>query len=112
MVTRSPFSGCSLKDAWLFLAAIVLVMLVFGQGGITAHSAPARQVDGGAVSTQVRAALLKQVGINAVGIGVEALGGRVELSGRVRSEGDRRKAEDAARAVAGVTSVSNRLVVR
>lgn len=112
MVTRPYLAEVTLKDMWLFLVAIMLVMLVVGQGGTPAHSARAEQVDDGAISAKVRRALLKEVGINSMRVGVETAGGQVVLTGRVRNEADRIKAEAVARSVDGVTAVDNKLDVR
>lgn len=112
MITRPFLSEYELKDMWLFLVAIMLVVLVVGYSETSAHPAGTEQVDDGATSAQVQSALLKAVGLRAMNVGVVTIKGEVELSGFVKSEAERRKIEETTLAVAGVTSVSNKLVVR
>ena len=112
MVTRSFLSEYSLEDMWLFLIAVMLVVLVFGNVGSAAHPVQVEQVDDGAISVHVRAALFKEVGPGSLGVGIETLGGHVQLSGQVGDEAARRKAEEAARMIPGVTAVSNQIAVR
>jgi osmotically-inducible protein OsmY len=61
---------------------------------------------------RIAAALVRRAKETAAGIEVSAEGGLLELAGTVRSRDDVRQALEAACAVAGVTTVRNRLTVR
>ncbi|MDB5540305.1 MAG: hypothetical protein JWQ89_2032, partial [Devosia sp.] len=54
---------------------------------------------------------LRDAEVDAKAIHVEADGGRVLLSGSVRSWAERKAAEDTARRTPGVTTVENRIVI-
>lgn len=60
---------------------------------------------------KVRAALTKTHGLNVSNIAVRARGGAVTLSGTVPDQGQIDSAGEAAKGVAGVKSVSNKLTV-
>jgi hyperosmotically inducible periplasmic protein len=62
-----------------------------------------------ALARSVRRALDKAPGFNVSGVFVKARSGAVTLSGTVDDGDQIRQAEDVARSVQGVTSVSNRL---
>ncbi|QGZ66703.1 BON domain-containing protein [Paraburkholderia acidisoli] len=64
-----------------------------------------------ALGRAVRKALAKTNGFDVSGVFVRARGGAVTLSGSVRSGDQIQKAEDVAKSVQGVTSVSNKLTL-
>jgi hyperosmotically inducible periplasmic protein len=64
-----------------------------------------------ALSRAVRKALAKAPGFDVSGVFVKARSGAVTLSGTVRSGDQIRQAEDVARSVQGVSSVSNKLTL-
>lgn len=64
-----------------------------------------------ALSRAVRRALSRAPGFNVSGVFVRARDGAVTLSGTVRSGDQIRQAEDVARSVQGVNSVSNKLTL-
>lgn len=61
---------------------------------------------------KVRAAISKAQGVDVSNIAVRSRGGAVTLTGSVPDQGQIDKAGDAAKGVAGVTSVSNKLSVQ
>ncbi len=63
------------------------------------------------VKAEIQAAFKRTAELDARQIGVDARGGTVILTGRVRSAHERDEAEQAARAAAGVTRVDDRLEV-
>lgn len=64
-----------------------------------------------ALSRSVRRALTKSPGFNVSGVFVRARGGVVTLSGSARDGDQLRQAEEVARSVPGVSSVSNQLTL-
>ena len=71
-----------------------------------------KYVDDGAVTAKVKAALLKEPGLDSLDVSVETDRGRVLLSGFVKSDDQRRRAVKVAGAVAGAGAVKDSLVVR
>ncbi|CAE6694873.1 BON domain-containing protein [Paraburkholderia haematera] len=65
----------------------------------------------GQLGRKVRSALAKAQGIDVSNIAVRARGGAVTLTGSVPDQGQIDAAGEAAKGVAGVTSVSNKLTV-
>ncbi|MFD1560530.1 BON domain-containing protein [Paraburkholderia silviterrae] len=72
-------------------------------------AAPSAKKADRALSHAVRRALAKAPGLDVSGIFVRARDGAVTLSGSVRNSDQLRQAEDVARSVQGVNSVSNKL---
>jgi hyperosmotically inducible periplasmic protein len=69
-------------------------------------------ITAGTLTSRIKSNLALDDTINAAAISVATVGGMAILSGTVRSEADRTKAVHVARETVGVTSVSDRLVVR
>jgi hyperosmotically inducible periplasmic protein len=80
------------------------------QAAATPDSMSPKQADR-ALSRSVRKALSKAPGFDVSGVFVRARGGNVTLSGTVRNGDQIRQAEDIARGVQGVNSVSNKLTL-
>ena len=78
----------------------------------TAGSAIGRQVDDASLTAAVSAQLAKDPELSALRIDVDTKGGVVTLNGPAPSEAAKARAGQAAKAVAGVTGVDNRLQVR
>jgi osmotically-inducible protein OsmY len=64
-------------------------------------------VDDTVITTRVKAAVLNEPGLKSSEINVETFKGKVQLSGFVGSQGDIDRAVAVAKAVKGVSSVSN-----
>lgn len=77
------------------------------QGANTAKAA----MDDAAITAQVSASLAKDPDLSALKIDVDTVDGKVTLNGPAPTTVARDRAETLAKAVAGVTSVSNQLVV-
>jgi hypothetical protein len=73
------------------------------QGGRSPSSA--------ALDGQVTSAVARRLGAAGSGVRASAAGGVVTLSGQVRSPADRTAAEQAARSVAGVSSIQNNVTI-
>ena len=69
-------------------------------------------VDDAVITTKVKAAILNEPGLRSFEINVETFKGRVQLSGFVKSEEEKRKAADVTRTIKGVQSVKNDILVR
>ncbi|WP_144144710.1 BON domain-containing protein [Paraburkholderia sp. BCC1884] len=76
-----------------------------------ATSAKATKKANGQLGRKVRSALAKTQGVDVSSIAVRARGGAVTLTGSVPNQGQIDAAGEAAKGVAGVTSVSNKLTV-
>jgi osmotically-inducible protein OsmY len=69
-------------------------------------------VDDSAITTEVKAKFVADKQVDAGAINVQTLHGEVALSGFAKSAAERARAEEIARAVKGVRTVRNNLVVR
>lgn len=90
------------------VATPLLLLLVMALG-CAGNISPDRQIDDAILAQRVRDAIVGDAGLRDQRIEVSAAGGAVTLTGQVRSESDRARAESLARAVAGVASVQNLL---
>ena len=69
-------------------------------------------VDDATITSRVKTKFAEDTTVSAMAIGVETLKGVVQLSGFAKSSDERSMAERLARAVPGVQSVKNDIVVR
>jgi osmotically-inducible protein OsmY len=69
-------------------------------------------VDDAVITTKVKNALFGHEEVSGLAVSVETFKGRVQLSGFVTTQREKAKAEELARGVAGVKSVSNDLIVK
>lgn len=70
-------------------------------------------VDGSVITTEVKAKLTNDPNTSAANINVKTIeGGEVQLSGFTKSQAEKNRAGELARAVKGVTKVYNNLIVR
>lgn len=81
------------------------------QGTKQAATTGMAAIDDAAIAAQVSAELLKDPDLSAAKIDVNTVNGKVTLDGSISSTVARDRAETIAKAVSGVTSVSNQLVV-
>ncbi|HEX3383149.1 MAG TPA: BON domain-containing protein [Paraburkholderia sp.] len=98
------------------VVAMVMACSVYAQTNPDTASAAAAVKAGKAANHElgrkVRGALTKTQGLDVSNIAVRARGGAVTLTGTVPDEGQIESAGTAAKGVAGVTSVSNKLTVQ
>lgn len=73
---------------------------------------PGEYVDDAAITTKVKAAVLKEPSLKSAEINVETYKGIVQLSGFVRSRADINKAVAVAKGVKGVKEVKNDMIVK
>jgi osmotically-inducible protein OsmY len=68
-------------------------------------------IDDTAITTKVKSAFASDPDVSALRVSVKTVDGRVNLTGEVKSQAEKRKAEQVARNVSGVRSVNNELIV-
>lgn len=81
-------------------------------GGQTGTSEVKQDVKNAALTGKVKTALAADVGLKTLKIDVDSAGTVVTLKGQVDSAETKRRAEEVARKVEGVSSVRNQLTVR
>lgn len=86
--------------------------LVAGCAGGRSSKSTGDYVDDAAITSKVKAALLKDPVVGGLAIDVDTTKGRVRLGGTAKSETERSKAAELARSVNGVLSVQNDIVVK
>ena len=86
--------------------------LVAGCAGGRSSKSTGDYVDDAAITSKVKAALLKDPVVGGLAIDVDTTKGRVRLCGTAKSETERSKAAELARSVNGVLSVQNDIVVK
>jgi hyperosmotically inducible periplasmic protein len=98
----------------LIAAAVSAVALVAGTGCsvMRDQQSVGSYVDDTTVTTRVKAKFAEDPVVSAMAISVETLKGVVQLSGFAKSAQEKADAERLARAVSGVQSVKNDIVVR
>jgi osmotically-inducible protein OsmY len=111
MATPAAIFERSLKARTLFAAAMVVATLAGCTGSPTREST-GEFVDDSAITAKVKTALLDDKLTRGLKVHVETFKGAVELSGFVTTVTDKQRAAEVAKAVMGVNSVANGLVVR
>ena len=96
--------------SWIGIGALALVLA--GCGGSPTRSSTGEYFDDTVITSKVKTALLADSDVKGTAVNVEVFRGKVQLSGYVRSEHEREKAEVLARQVAGVQEVRNDLQLR
>lgn len=91
----------------LFSAILLLVAI----GCSNWNKVTPKPLDNSTIEAEVRKNLTAE-GITGIGVDVDSGQGRVTLSGSVRNNDDRRKAENAASKVDGVRSVINNITIQ
>ncbi len=91
----------------LALAAPVAACDVFqGRQNVAGYA------DDSTITNTIRARFVEDPLVHVFDVGVTTLNGNVRLTGHVNAESERQRAEQIARGVAGVRSVSNGIVLR
>jgi osmotically-inducible protein OsmY len=94
------------------LATAILAAALVGCGSSPGKESTGEMVDDSVITTKVKTALISDKSVSGTSVSVETFKGRVQLSGFVKSESERRQAESVARGVSGVKEVSNKLEIR
>ena len=92
--------------------ATLLLMAAVGCASTRTNEGTGEYVDDTVITTKVKAAILGEPGLKSSEINVETFKGVVQLSGFVNSSEDISAATKVARAVNGVTSVKNDMVLK
>ena len=95
-----------------FLVCIALVTAFLGCASTPTRESSGQYVDDSAITTKVKAAIFNDPALKVFQINVETFKGEVQLSGFVDSPQSVKKAGEVVRAVAGVKSVKNNLIVK
>ena len=92
---------------------LLLTALLSGCGVLSPErEATEAEAAGATLAAEVKAELIKAKIPNAAAIRVESENGTVVLSGFTDDDGQRRRAEEVARTVSGVSDVDNRIEVK
>jgi len=94
------------------VTAVAALAILPGCAVSRGQSTVGEYIDDTAITTAVKAKFVEDKKVDAAAISVETLEGTVMLSGFAKSTTEKATAEDLARAVKGVKSVKNQIVVR
>ncbi|MDL2338131.1 MAG: BON domain-containing protein [Pseudomonadota bacterium] len=94
------------------LAACVALITLSGCAVTRDQSTVGAYIDDTAITTSVKARFVDNKDVDASAISVETLNGTVLLSGFAKNATEKVRAEEIARAVKGVKSVKNEIVLR
>ena len=100
----------SVKNFLLVVIAAVFVAVLAGCAGTGQKTG--QFVDDATITSKVKTAFATDKTVSAMQVNVDTNGGNVRLSGFVDSEAEKRRAEEIARSVSGVRSVTNALTVQ
>jgi osmotically-inducible protein OsmY len=95
-----------------FFAVCALAISLAACSAISGRETAGEYVDDATITTKVKAAILDEPSLKSLQVNVETFQDVVQLSGFVDSSQSKSKAGQLARAVDGVRSVKNDLVVR
>jgi hyperosmotically inducible periplasmic protein len=95
-----------------FFVAAMMALLLSGCAVFGGQQTAGEYVDDATITTRVKARFVEDEKVNALRLGVETMGGTVQLSGFATSSAERQRAGEIARGVPGVRGVRNDVVVR
>ncbi|KIH76997.1 BON domain-containing protein [Geoalkalibacter ferrihydriticus] len=95
-----------------FMVCLFVVAAFIGCASTDKRSGTGEKFDDTVITTKVKSAIFAEPDLKVLQISVETFKGVVQLSGFVDSAQSVRKAGEVARAVEGVESVKNNLIVR
>ena len=94
------------------LVALTALAVLPGCAVTRDQSTVGEYIDDTAITTSVKAKFIEAKTVDAAAISVETLDGQVMLSGFAKSSTEKSEAERIARAVRGVKSIKNAIVIR
>ena len=92
--------------------AILAAVMLVGCVGSATEESTGNYIDDSAVTARVKSALLTEKSLKSSAISVETFKGRVQLSGFLTSTAEVNKAVSVTKAVKGVKTVENDLIVK
>lgn len=92
--------------------AVCLLVAAPVIGGCASERTVGQTVSDSSITARVKSELLADPDVSGLNVNVTTYRGQVQLSGYVTSDEQRRQAEQIARSVEGVKSVSNDLIVK
>ena len=92
--------------------AILAAVMLVGCVGSATEESTGNYIDDSAVTARVKSALLTEKSLKSSAISVETFKGRVQLSGFLSSTAEVNKAVSVTKAVKGVKTVENDLIVK
>jgi osmotically-inducible protein OsmY len=95
-----------------FLICVALIVVFVGCASTPKREGTGEYIDDSAITTKVKAEIIKESTLKVFQINVETFKGEVQLSGFVDSSQAVNKAGEVARSVKGVKSVKNNLIVK
>lgn len=101
-----------LREIGLAVCLLGIVPALVGCAATDTRSSTGQQLDDSAITAKVKSQLLADPQVSGLQVNVETFKGQVQLSGYVNSPDERSKAEQIARKVEGVKTVSNDLIVK
>ncbi len=103
---------CLLPAACCALIVAALPVMFTGCASTSTRESTGEYSDDSTITAKVKAAYVKDPAVKALQVNVETFKGVVHLSGFVNTQDHKQRAEELAKAVAGVKSVKNDIVVK
>ncbi|HKM96646.1 MAG TPA: BON domain-containing protein [Buttiauxella sp.] len=100
------------KSLTAVCGAILAAVMLVGCVGSATEESTGNYIDDSAVTARVKSALLTEKSLKSSAISVETFKGRVQLSGFLSSTAEVNKAVSVTKAVKGVKTVANDLIVK
>ena len=100
-----------MKQRNLIIAVLTAVILI-GCAGSRTQESTGEYIDDATITTKVKSQLLMSEDTSGMAISVETFKGIVQLSGFVKSDQQKRRAEEIAKATDGVIRVENKISIR
>ena len=94
------------------LLLTILLLVSTGCASTATQSSTGEYIDDAVITTRVKAAIFNEASLKSAQINVETYKSVVQLSGFVDSRNDVTRAGSLARAVAGVSSVRNDIIIK
>jgi len=95
-----------------FLAAVLMATFLAACAGTSNQASTGEFIDDAILTTRIKTALVKDPMVSAIDVSVESFKGAVQLSGFVKTTGERDRAVKIANDVPGVTQVFNSIQIR
>ncbi len=94
------------------LLVAVAIGVLSGCASTATHESTGEYLDNATITTKIKSAYATDPVVKALSVHVSTFKGVVQLTGTVSSSTEKKRAEEIARSVAGVTSVKNGIVVK